>query len=334
MNRRDFLAGALATGVAGGEPAGATDASGAGFEPAARYSAARRGVSLVVMAHGQVVFEDYPNEGSAQVAWELASGTKSFCGVWTAAAAADRLLSLDEPCARTLPEWSSDLRSAITLRQLLTLTSGLAAGPIGRPPTYSQAVNAQAVAEAGSRFQYGPTPFQVFGEIMRRKLAARGHGYDPLRHLHARVLEPAGVNPSFWRRGADGMPLLSHGAALTARAWARYGQFVLDGAPGLDAGALGACFEGTAANPGYGLAWWLLRPGLVPPGPNAGVSDAQGDALRNEDVAMAAGAGNQRLYLLRRRGLVVVRQASGTLDALRGRGAQWSDREFLETLLQ
>jgi hypothetical protein len=50
-----------------------------------------------------------------------------------------------------------------------------------------------------------------------------------------------------------------------------------------------------------------------------------------EDVSMAAGAGNQRLYLVRRRGLVVVRQGTRILRNARGGG--WSDAEFLRLLL-
>lgn len=304
-----------------------------GFEAAARYCAAKNGVSMLVMREGQVLFEDCPNAGAPDRAWETASGTKRFCGVLAAAAAADGLLSIDEACARTLVEWTDDRRAAITVRELLTLTSGLAGGAIGRPPSCAQAVAAQPAFEPGQRFQYGPTPFQVFGEIIRRKLVAAGANPDPLAYLRQRVLDPAGIAVGPWRRGPDGMPMLPQGAALSARDWARFGQFVLDGGRGLDAKTLAACFEGTAANPGYGLSWWLLRPGLVSPGPRAGLDGVLGQAMASEDVVMAAGAGDQRLYLLRRRGLVVVRQATGIVAALMGAGTGWQDAAFLQALL-
>jgi CubicO group peptidase (beta-lactamase class C family) len=308
--------------------------SATGLEQAARYSAQRRGVSMVVMAQGRMVFEDYPQEGGAQRAWETASGTKSFSGILAAAAAAEGLLTLDEPCASTLVEWAHDPRAAIRLHDLLSLTSGLPAGPIGRPPSYGQAIEAQPVAPVGSVFQYGPTPFQIFGEILRRKLAQRGMHPDPVRYLQQRVLEPAGVRIGAWRAGPDGHPLMPQGAALTARDWTKFGQFVLEGGPGLAPGTLAANFEGSSANPGYGLSWWLLRPGLVPPGPQAGLSETWSPALNDESVVMAAGAGHQRLYLLRRRAWVVVRQATGILEALRGGGSPWSDQAFLSALLQ
>jgi hypothetical protein len=49
---------------------------------------------------------------------------------------------------------------------------------------------------------------------------------------------------------------------------------------------------------------------------------------------MAAGAGNQRLYVSREKKLVVVRQAEGIVNALVGdRSVKWSDAEFLYRLL-
>ncbi|MEQ9814452.1 MAG: serine hydrolase domain-containing protein [Azospirillaceae bacterium] len=302
------------------------------LEAAAAYSADRRGVSFLVLDHGQPIHEHYPNGGGPDRAWELASGTKSFSGIIAAAAVRDGLLALDEPCAATLPEWR-DGRAAITLRQLLTLTGGIESG-IGRPPGYAAAVGAMPTAAPGSRFDYGPVPFQIFGEIMRRKLRATGREGDPVAWLNDRVLTPLGIAASDWRHGRDGNPMLPQGAQFTARALAAFGQYVLSGSPGLDPSALAACFTGSAANPGYGLTWWLLRPGLL--GPTD--SDRQdfaalGRAFADEDIVMAAGAGDQRLYLVRRRGLVVVRQARGILRAMLG-GSDWSDAEFLSLLLR
>ena len=107
----------------------------------------------------------------------------------------------------------------------------------------------------------------------------------------------------------------------------------VDGRSIVDAAALAACFEPSAANPGYGLGWWLLRPGLVPPAPRSGI-DVDPDKLsRLPDVRMAAGAGDQRLYLIPERDMVVVRQADGILGAMRGVRSGWSDPDFLALVL-
>lgn len=312
------------------------------FAALAAYSAGRSGVSLIVQRGGRTLFEDYPAPGGPDRAWELASGTKSFCGLMAAALVQDRLLDLDERCADTVTAWRGDARKArITVRQLLSLTSGLDARGGRRPgdvPTYADAVAEPTAAEPGAVFAYGQVPFQVFGEIVRRKLAAARTGdADPLAYLQRRLFDPLGVRPQRWRRGADGMPHLPSGAALTARDWARVGVCVLDGGRAggralLDAGALADNWRTTPANPGYGLTWWMPGPGLVGPRQGAAVVRDGPRMAAFGLVRMAAGAGNQRLYLLPERDMVVVRQATGVLRALRGGAPDWSDADFLALL--
>jgi len=326
MHRRYFLAGAAACLAT---PAVAQSLN---FQSAAAYSAERRGVSLLVMHDGRTVFEDYPNRGGAGEGHELASGTKSFTGIIAAAAVQDRLLSWDESCADTLSEWRGDERRRITIRDLLSLTSGISGGPIARPPNYADAVATPAEGEPGARFAYGPTPFQIFGEIIKRK-----SGGDPLAYLQRRVFEPLSITPTHWRRGSDGNPHMPSGAGLTARDWARFGWFVMqDGEGRLDAEALAQCFIGTRANPGYGLSWWLWREGLVAPGRTQTVDVNPALVRQFGPISMAAGAGDQRLYLLPQQRLVIARQATGILRALRRRERgdnAWSDAAFLRTLL-
>lgn len=326
MDRRTLLLAGAAACLA--TPA---HAQSLGFAAAASYSAERRGVSLVVMQRGRIVYESYPNEGGRERGWELASGTKSFTGVIAAAAVQDRLLTWNEPAADTLVEWRNDERRRITMRDLLSLTSGIGGGQIARPPAYSDAVAQLAEGDPGDRFSYGPAPFQIFGEIIRRKTNG-----DPLAYLQRRVFDPLDIEPTHWRRGADGLPHMPSGAGLKARDWARFGWFVMQqGEERLDREALAQCFIGTRANPGYGLSWWLLRDGLVPPGRNAGLDLDTTMSERFGGISMAAGAGDQRLYLVPSLDLVIARQATGILQALvrRQRGVRWSDAEFLRTLL-
>jgi CubicO group peptidase (beta-lactamase class C family) len=310
IDRRGLLGGAAALAAA---PA-AGWAQSTDYAAAAAYSAQRRGVSFLVMQGGRVLFEDYPRS-SAGDTHELASGTKSFSGVLAAAMVQDGLLSLDEACGETLTEWRDDpTRHAATIRTLLSLSSGVGGGSIGRPATYAASV-AQPFAGAPGVFRYGPAPFQVFGEIVRRKLAAAGRSDDVLAFMDERLLRPAGVMHGPWRRQA-GQPNMPSGAQFDARNWARFGAFVqggcrVDGRAIVDAAALADCFHPTPSNPGYGLTWWLLRPGLIPASPRSLIDSSAATLAGLPTVSMAAGAGNQRLYLIPDRDLVVVRQADG-----------------------
>ena len=304
------------------------------YGPAAEYAAARRGVSMLVMLDGKILFETYPNVGASEKGWELASGTKSFTGIMAGLASADGLLDIDEPAAKTLVEWKDDRRNTITIRHLLTLTSGLdGAGDVARPPAYLDAVKAKLIREPGAKFVYGPTNFQCFGEIMKRKLKAARKPEDPVVWLQGRLFDGLGIRPTDWKRGADGNPFLPQGAHLTARHWATFGQWVMDGARGVDPKVYTALFQATTANPGYGLSWWLLRPGLIGPSPRSGIDgDAIGQAAHGEDIVMAAGAGDQRLYLFRKRRLVIARQANEILRAMAPGSLKWRDEEFIKLL--
>ena len=287
------------------------------------YSEARDGLSLLVIVDGRPVCEAYAQGAAATTPLPLYSGTKSLVALMAAAGVEDGLLSLDELAADTLAEWRQDAaKSRVTLRQLLAMSSGLPSR-IGDVPTYAAAVEAPLNAAPGERFQYGPAPYQAFGEIMRRKLSASGQAPDPLAYLERRVLQPAGAAAAAWRRGADGQIMMPQGAALTARDWAKVGEHVR--AHGMLYREL---FVPSEANPAYGVGWWL--PNRGPGAVTASTDLGDGGEAIPRDLVMAAGAGDQRLYVIASRKLVIVRQARLDLRADR----RWSDAEFVGLALK
>jgi CubicO group peptidase (beta-lactamase class C family) len=306
----------------------------ASLRAAARYSAEREGDAVLVFRHDSLVFEDYQNGYDGRIPHFLASGTKTFTCVIAGAAQADGLLDLDEPVARTLAAFRKDsLKARVTIRQLLSLTSGLepelsaAAGG-----ELAAALDLPMVARPGERFAYGGASFDVFDELMYRKLG----GEDVTAYFERRVLAPLGIAVPYWVRDPAGRPHLAGGAAMTARDWGTFGLLLLDrgrwrGGQLVPARALAECRRGSAANPGYGLGLWLNAPD--PPGPpprgvhRAGPKDRlilAPDLPR--DLALAAGAAGQRLYVLPTPGLVVVRLGHN-------RGPEFKDDAFLRTLL-
>lgn len=306
------------------------------FRAAADYSKAGRGFSVLVMQGDKIIFEEYQNGAAADSAHTLFSGTKSFCGVMAAAAQEDGLLKLDEKISDTITEWKNDPgKSKITIRQLLTLTSGIDAGAIGFPPSYSEAINYPVKYEAGTKFEYGPVPFQIFGEVMRRKLLPKKE--DVYDYLKRRILDPIGLKVSFWRM-LDGQPLLPQGASLTAREWAKFGLLLKNGGKWnnkqiVPKKLLEESVSGTKVNPAYGITFWLNNPGGSGPA-GGGRFERQGaneiigrDGIQGggaKDLFMAAGALNQRLYVIPSLDLVIVRQ---------GQAGKYDDREFLSLLM-
>lgn len=131
------------------------------FSAAAKYSAERGGVSFLVMQEGRVVAEDYPNGGNANRARELASGTKSFSGVMAACAVQDGLMAWDDRVSDVITEWKSDpRRSQITVRQLLSLSSGIPGGQL---------------ATRGARCP------PILRQFLPRRMPIRGRGSNTVR---------------------------------------------------------------------------------------------------------------------------------------------------------
>ncbi|MEM7146267.1 MAG: serine hydrolase [Verrucomicrobiota bacterium] len=290
---------------------------------AAEYSARADGYSVLVMWDGEIVFEQYDNGWSEGTAHRLASGTKSFAGVWAAAAVEDGILeSFDEKLSDTITEWQDDARlREITVRQLLTLTSGIDAGDNGKVPSYVAAVREVNVEYGpGEEFAYGPVPFQVFGEFMRRKL--KGKHEIAYEYFDKRVLDAIGMKATHWRVDEYDQRHVPSGAFLTAREWVKFGEFMLSGGGEVvDSSLLEELTVGTEANRGYGMTFWLLGAGEASEGVGPGLRDKLAGAY------MAAGAGKQRLFVIPELDLVVVRQGET-------KGRAFDNAKFLELLLE
>jgi hypothetical protein len=132
---------------------------------------------------------------------------------------------------------------------------------------------------------------------------------------------------------------MPQGVAMSAEQWAKVGEFVRAGGkkddrPLVDPGAFAALFEGSRVNPAYGLTWWLphATPANDPVTASTDITDP--DATLPKDMVVAAGAGDQRLYVIPSRGLTIVRQARLDRSALlAGKKGEWSDRHFLSLIL-
>ena len=169
------------------------------FEEAAEYSKAARGLSLLVMRDGDIIFEDYAPIWNADKPHLLGTGTMSFVGVLAACAAHDGLLDFDEKVSDTLVEWKDGgSKEQVTIRQLLGMGGGIeGANATNALPTYRNAVRqAEATAAPGERFSFGPMPMQCFGELLRRKLAPQNLAVG--EYLERRLLAPMGLRVGFW----------------------------------------------------------------------------------------------------------------------------------------
>jgi CubicO group peptidase (beta-lactamase class C family) len=137
----------------------------------------------------------------------IASVTKVYTAALTLDLASDGLLSLDDPLDRWLPE--APHANGVTIRQLLTHTSGIASDDPALDP----------VCEPGTCHSYSNGGYRYLGWVIER---ASGETYvEALRH---RILTPLGLESTFYPRqestvgglatgyGADGEMLASDAA--------------------------------------------------------------------------------------------------------------------------
>lgn len=329
MNRRAFIAMAAGAFVPTSAHAQAPPPS-MRFGAAAAYSADNGGATFIVVRNGIVLAEHYPL-GAHDMHWPIGAGTRMFAPILAASLVEDGLMSLDEPAAMTLGDWGAHpTKSIISIRGLMNGTSGIAF------PRESAMMAVDALAlepqeSPGARFIDDPAPFVLIAEIARRKLERTRRPRDPAQYLMERTLEPIGCAPVSFTRGPDGAALFYDGMAMSARAWAQAGELirregVWRAQQLVSATALREAMRGTFADARAGMGLWLnaaARPSDVafddsdlwrmnPPAPT--------------DLAMAAGSGGARLFIIPSEGLVVVRQARDLQPR------PWSDATFLSLI--
>ncbi|MDX2016458.1 MAG: serine hydrolase [Planctomycetota bacterium] len=213
--------------------------------------------------------------------------------------------------------------------------------------TYALGAATKSVREPGASFAYGPSHYFAFGAYMNAVLAKSGRPEKNFgAYLESRILKPTQISLDRFNKDVKGNIALPAGARLTAREWARFGEFVRLGGkvrqpdgtlkPFLDEKLLRECFKPSEANPAYGLTWWLL----VPESKLGAARDASAMISRESaanitvdgkplEVWMAAGAGKQRMYIIPALDLVVVRFAGG-----QGGGREFANDAFLRPIVE
>ncbi len=319
-----------------GDAAAAVTADG--LRAATEYSAAHKGTRLLVIERGKTVLDTEQNEGGGPM--RIYSGTKAFWNLCALAAQEQGVLELDERASDTLAEWRDDKRkSQVTLRELLNFSSGLEAGFSLHNDGWSDrnvcALELPLVGRTGEDFIYGPAGLQVFHEVLKRKLAARKQ--TPTEFFEVRVLRPMGLRRQRYLEDKAGNPLLGAGFVMSASDWAKMGRLILrSGEPVLRRG-MDQAFQGSSANPMFGLGFWTNHLAAVP-----GAQEVDPEELLHlnwrqqrwkstclchsapRDLVASIGSGGQRLYVIPSLELIVVRQ---------GFISSFSDGRFLRALL-
>jgi CubicO group peptidase (beta-lactamase class C family) len=223
--------------------------------------------SLLVIKDGVVVIER--NFQGVKDPIETRSATKSVVALAVLALVADgKISSLDVPLSTYYPEFASGEKARVTLRHVLTHTSGLLHGDD------ADALNAQAdrlayarrlrvVSPPGARFSYSNEATQLLLGIIESAAGESAEAY-----VRARLFDPLGIEDYTWARDASGKVQMYYGLALHARDLARIGMMLLDEGRVaervlLPKALVAEATSPSAPNPYYGLLHWLLYRGTT-----------------------------------------------------------------------
>jgi len=202
--------------------------------------------AFVIMHRGEVIAERYGDgydEDTRFISWSMA---KSFTGALLGFLVSDGRLVLDDPAP--VPAWNrpGDPRGSITLRHLVHMSSGLDHTEVGEilykadtnrmlfmdgaADTAGYAEARPLEAEPGSTFEYSTATSNILADIITRTLTS---STDPQvrrdtahQFIYGRLLEPLGMEGTYFEYDARGTFLGGSIVHATARDYAKFGEFL------------------------------------------------------------------------------------------------------------
>jgi CubicO group peptidase (beta-lactamase class C family) len=261
--------------------------------------------AFVVLHKGGVVAERYrPGIGpdTQLLSWSMG---KSFTNALTGIMAGDGLVDIDAPLG--IPEWQADGRSAITLKDLMQMQSGLQWNEdygnrsdvnlmLHRETDMGlYAIQKPLEHEPGTFWYYSSGSTNIVMRYLRGKFES---DQEFLTYMRQRLFAPLAIANPHFEPDMSGTPVGSSYLYVTARDYARFGQMFLDD------GCIGGnrilpegwvdftVTPASASQGGYGAFFWLNRNHVCPDVP--------------EDMYSCNGHDGQQIYIIPSKDLVVV----------------------------
>ena len=262
-------------------------------------------LGVLVARRGRLVAERYFRGASGQRPHNIKSASKSVLSALAGLAIEEGLLELDQPIAEILPEAAGlddPRKRAITVRHLLTMTSGLESTSFGAYGSWvasrnwvRAALERPLLAEPGTRFSYSTGGTHLLSATISRAAGTSTHAF-----ARRRLFEPLGIERSAWARDRQGIHVGGNNLSLLPRDMLKFGQLYLNRGrwggrqllpwqwtdESTRTGLAGPRGRGRIYG-GYGYLWWLRGP-------------------RERGAYIASGYGGQYIYVAPAENLVVV----------------------------
>ena len=240
------------------------------------YMRNQRTAGLIILQDGKIRLERYGLGYTPEGRWTSFSVAKSFTSTLVGAAIKDgKIKSLEDKVTQYIPGLRGSVYDDVTVRQLLTMTSGVKWNedyadpksdvalfgkqkPVkGEDITVSYMKTLKREALPGTKWVYKTGETNLIGVLVS---SATGRNLG--EYLSEKVWKPYGMEAdAFWVLGDTGHEI--SGCCLSARLrdYARFGQFVMEGGKGVVpddwfAQATSKQADIGQRGRGYGFQWW------------------------------------------------------------------------------
>jgi CubicO group peptidase (beta-lactamase class C family) len=148
---------------------------------------------------------------TTDLAFPIGSIGKAFTATVAMVLVADGDLELDAPIGGLVPELAGKPAAAVTLRQLLSHTSGLESGPDGGPSMRRLVAQAGLIQAPGQAFSYSNAGFVLAGRLIETVTGMSW--WDAVESI---LLRPLGIVPAFVISPEPSSRLVATGHAVNA----------------------------------------------------------------------------------------------------------------------
>ena len=308
----------------------------AGFKPGDLNAIDRRlqganSTCFAIIRDGKVVRESYFRGSDEETPTSAYSVTKSFTSVLVGIAADKGDLSLDDKASKYIPEWRGTPSKRVTIRDLLSNTSGrhwdLATDyqkmAFGVPDKTTFSIGLGQDEPPGKVWTYNNSAIQTLQAVLKKATGA-----EPAEYGQKYLFDPLGMRNSSWGSDEIGNSTTFTGIVTTCLDLARFGLLMLHHGEWNGKQIVSSRFVDEATgeassklNAAYGLLWWVNDKGTVLGAAAAlgGGTGAQQTSTRlapraPKDTFWALGAGRQMLAVIPSKDIVAVRMGALPAD--------------------